>query len=44
LTFYKDRTFAERRGITGNLLRYAVGFESIRDVITDFENAFREIH
>ena len=41
LTFYKDRTNAERRGITGNLLRYSVGFENINDVLNDFEDAFR---
>lgn len=40
LTFYKDRANAEKRGITGNLIRYSVGFEAIEDVIEDFENAF----
>ena len=43
LTFYKDRAGAEKRGITGNLLRYSVGFENVADVITDFENAFKSI-
>ncbi len=40
LTFYKDRANAERRGITGNLIRYSAGFENIEDVFDDFENAF----
>jgi len=43
LAFYKDRTDAEKRGITGNLLRYSTGFESPKDVIEDFENGFRSI-
>lgn len=41
LTFYKDRANAEKRGITGNLIRYSVGFESVEDVLDDFNNAFR---
>lgn len=41
LTFYKDRANAEKRGITGTLVRYSVGFENIEDVFEDFENAFR---
>jgi cystathionine gamma-synthase len=41
LTFYKDRVRAEKRGITGNLLRYSVGLENVADVLEDFENAFR---
>ncbi len=41
LTFYKDRKNAERRGITGNLIRYSAGFEDTEDVIEDFEKAFR---
>ncbi len=41
LTFYKDRANAEKREITGNLIRYSVGFESIEDVLEDFDNAFR---
>jgi len=43
LTFYQDRLAAEKRGITGNLLRYSVGFEHPHDVINDFEQAFRLI-
>jgi len=43
LTFYKDRKESERRGITGNLLRYSVGFEDVNDVLGDFENAFKAI-
>lgn len=41
LTFYKDRVGADKRGITGNLLRYSAGFEDINDVLEDFNNAFR---
>jgi len=41
LTFYKDRANAEKRGITGNLIRYSTGFENIEDVFEDFNNAFR---
>ncbi|MBU0471271.1 MAG: aminotransferase class I/II-fold pyridoxal phosphate-dependent enzyme [Nanoarchaeota archaeon] len=41
LTFYKDRENAEKRGITENLIRYAVGFESVEDVFEDFNNAFK---
>ena len=40
LTFYKDRELAEKRGISGNVLRYSVGFEDPKDVIADFEQAF----
>lgn len=41
LTFYRDRAEAEKRGITGNLLRYSTGFENIDDVLEDFDNAFK---
>jgi len=41
LTFYKDRTGAEKRGIGGNVLRYSAGFENVTDVLEDFSNAFR---
>ncbi len=43
LTFYKDREQAEKRWISGNLLRYSVGFEHPNDVIADFEHAFSSI-
>jgi len=42
-THYGDRAEAEKRGIKGNLIRYSVGFEDIKDIIGDFENAFRSI-
>jgi len=41
LTFYRNRDYAKKRGITGNLLRYSVGLENVTDVLKDFENAFR---
>lgn len=44
LTFYKDRANAEKRGITGNLIRYSVGFENVEDVFEDFDNAFRVLN
>lgn len=44
LTFYKDRANAEKRGITGNLIRYSVGFENVEDVLEDFDNAFRVLN
>jgi cystathionine gamma-synthase len=43
LTFYKDRKTAEKRRITGNLIRYSVGFEHVDDILLDFENAFKKI-
>ncbi|VVC02282.1 Cys/Met metabolism PLP-dependent enzyme [uncultured archaeon] len=43
LTFYNDRIEAEKRGICGNLLRYSVGFENPKDVMGDFEGAFKAV-
>ena len=44
LTFYKDRESAEKRGIKGNVIRYSVGFENMKDVLEDFENAFKVLN
>jgi cystathionine gamma-synthase len=43
LTFYNDRISAKQHGITGNLIRYSSGFEDTRDVIADFDQAFKKI-
>lgn len=43
LTFYKDRINAEKRGISGNVIRYSAGFEAVEDVLEDFERAFANL-
>lgn len=44
LTFFKDREIAEKKGISGNLLRLSVGLEDVGDVINDLDAAFEVIN
>lgn len=43
LTFFNDREAAQKRGITGNLLRLSVGLEDPVDIINDLEQSFKKI-
>lgn len=40
-THYDQRAEAQRRGLSGNLLRYSVGFEDVEEIKMDFEKAFQ---
>ena len=43
-TFYNDKEFAEKIGITGNLVRFSVGMEHYKDLMKDLEQALDKIN